>query len=433
MGTITPAPLYVTGVYGTNKVYDTTTSDPLNIGAAALAGVVPGDAGNVTLAGTPAGTFSTSQVGNGLPVGVSGYSITGPAASNYALQPISGLGANITPAPLSVAGVNASSKTYDGTNTATLNTSGANLTGVLGSDSVSLSVAGAAGTFSTSNAGNNLQVNASGFAIGGAQSGDYTLGQPSGLTANITPAPITALIVGNPTKVYDGSPSTTLSATNYTLVGFAPNQGASVPQSATASYAAPDAGTGVPITSTLVLSDFVANAGTNLSNYQLPATGAGTGTITQAPLTLALIGNPTKTYDSTTPAALTSANYSLSGFVAGQSATVTQTSGTYGAPNAGSEPVTAALTAANYTAGSGTNLNNYALPASATGAGTIQAAPLTVLNVSTTPQVYNGTTIDALTGATLSGTIYAATIRFLPPAPTLPARSATTAMPARTR
>jgi trimeric autotransporter adhesin len=407
MGTITAAPLYITGVYGTNKVYDTTTNDPLNIGAAALSGVVPGDSGNVTLTGTAAGTFSTSQVGNGLPVSVSGYSISGSAASNYSLQPISGLSANITPAPLSIAGVSANSKPYDGTNTATLNASGANLTGILGSDSVSLSVTGAAGTFSSSNVGNNLQVNANGFTIAGAQASDYALSQPSGLTANITPAPITALIIGNPTKVYDGSPSTTLTAANYTLVGFAPNQGASVPQSASASYATPDASTGVPITSTLVLSDFLANTGTNLSNYQLPTAGAGTGTITQAPLTLTLIGNPTKTYDGTATATLASANYNLSGFVGGQSATVTQTSGAYGAPNAGSQPVTAALTATNYTAGSGTNLNNYALPASAAGNGTIQPAPLAVVNVSTTPQVYNGTTVDALTGATLSGTVYA--------------------------
>jgi len=406
-GNITPAPLYVTGVYATNKVYDTTLNDPLNIGAEALAGIVGSDAGKVNLAGTAAGTFNTSQVGTSLPVAVSGLSLSGSASTNYTLEPISSLSANITPAPLSIVGVSANSKPYDGTNAATLNTSAETLNGILGSDTVTLSAASAAATFTSTNVGTNLSVNASGFAIAGAQSGDYVLAQPSGLTANITPAPVTALIIGNPTKVYDGSASTTLLASNYTLQGFAPSQGASVPQSATASYVAPDAGTGIAINSTLVLSDFSANAGTNLSNYLLPTTGTGAGTITQALLSVAIIGNPTKTYNDTAAATLTSGNYSLSGFVGTQSASVTQTSGTYASANAGTQTVTAALITGNYAAGSGTNLNNYALPATATGTGTIQQAPLNV-TVSTTPQVYNGTTIDALTGATLasSNTIY---------------------------
>ena len=179
-----------------------------------------------------------------------------------------------------------------------------------------------------------------------------------------------------------------------------------MPQSATASYTAPDAGTNVAIGSTLVLSDFVANTGTNLSNYALPTVGAGTGTITQAPVSVTLIGNPTKTYNGTQPASLTSANYSLSGFVGSQSASIDQTVGAYATPNAGSQSVTAALTQANYSAGSTTNLGNYALPASATGTGTINRASLTVIGVATTPQTYNGTTIDALTGGTLTGNTY---------------------------
>ena len=198
--------------------------------------------------------------------------------------------------------------------------------------------------------------------------------QPAGLSADITQAPITALIIGNPTKVYDGSASTTLTNANYTLLGFATvggvTQGAAVPQSATASYAAPDAGTGVAIGSTLVLSDFVANSGTNLSNYALPAIGAGTGTITQAPLSARLIGNPSKTYDDTATASLAAGNYALSGFVGSQSATVNQAAGTYASAEAGSQSVTAALTSANFSPASNTNLSNYALPASATGTGT---------------------------------------------------------------
>jgi filamentous hemagglutinin family protein len=409
-GNITPAPIYVTGVYATNKAYNTTSVDPLNTGSQALSGVVSSDAANVSLAGTPAGAFATTQVGIALPVSVSGLSIVGTAASNYTLQPIAGLAANITPAPLTITGVSANSKPYDGTTVSTLNTSSEALAGLYAGDAVTVSAAGAASAFTSMNVGSNLKVNASGFVISGAQSGDYALYQPAGLSADITQAPITALIIGNPTKVYDGSASTTLTNANYTLLGFATvggvTQGAAVPQSATASYAAPDAGTGVAIGSTLVLSDFVANSGTNLSNYALPAIGAGTGTITQAPLSARLIGNPSKTYDDTATASLAAGNYALSGFVGSQSATVNQAAGTYASAEAGSQSVTAALTSANFSPASNTNLSNYALPASATGTGTITRAPLTIVGVATTPQIYNGTTTDALTGATLTGTTY---------------------------
>ncbi|MGZ9713152.1 YDG domain-containing protein [Glaciimonas sp. GNP009] len=417
-GHITPAPLYVRGVLATDKVYNTTTADVLNTTNALLSGVVASDVANVTLVdGSASGTFSTASAGNNLAVSPTGFSLSGSAIGNYVLQPITGLAANITQASLSILGVTASNKSYDATNAATLNDASANLSGILtgsaGQDSVTLITSGATGTFGSVNIGNQLAVGASGFALAGAQAGNYVLSQPTGLTADITPAVITAVIIGNPTKSYDSSSSTTLTAANYTLSGFVAGQSAAVPQSATANYTSPDAGTNVSVASTLVLSDFVASAGTQLSNYALPPTAAGLGTITPAQLTAIIVGNPTKTYDNTTPAALTNTNFMLSGFVGSQGAAINQTVGTYGSANAGPESVSASLTANNFSTATGTNSNNYIFPVSAVGNGTITPAPLSVLHVSTTPRVYDGTTVDVLTGATLSGTVY------LPDAPIL--------------
>ncbi|MHB8415655.1 MAG: YDG domain-containing protein, partial [Acidiferrobacteraceae bacterium] len=407
MGTVTPASVYVTGVSATNKVYDTTTADSLSLGNAALSGVITADTGNVALVDSSAsGTFSTATVGSNIPVTPSGFSISGTAASNYALQPVTGLTADITPASLQVTNVIANNKPYDGSNSATLNTTSATLTGVLSNDAVTLSSSGANGTFGSVNVGNGLAVTTAGFGISGAQAQDYVLNQPGGLTADITPAVITATITGNPTKVYDATTSTTLTAGDYTLSGFAAGQGASLPQSASANYASANVGAGVGVTSTLVVSDFVANSGTNLSNYALPATGAGTGTITAAPITAVIIGDPTKAYNGTTLATLTGSEFQLAGFVGPQDATVNQTVGTYVSPNAGPESVSASLAAGNFTGVSGTILSNYSLPASATGNGDITPAPLSVINVQTTNRTYNGTTLDALTGATLTGTTY---------------------------
>ena len=98
----------------------------------------------------------------------------------------------ITPKALTVSGVAASNKVYDGTTTATIT---ASLQGVADGDSVQLT-APAAG-FDTKDAGTGKAVTiAAGgsFVISGADAGNYTLTQPtvSGLTADITPATLTA-------------------------------------------------------------------------------------------------------------------------------------------------------------------------------------------------------------------------------------------------
>lgn len=103
----------------------------------------------------------------------------------------------ITPKALTVSGVAASNKVYDGTTTATIT---ASLQGVADGDSVQLTAPAA--DFDTKDAGTGKAVTiAAGgsFVISGADATNYTLTQPtvSNLTADITPATLTAL--GNQT------------------------------------------------------------------------------------------------------------------------------------------------------------------------------------------------------------------------------------------
>ncbi len=395
-GLITQAPLSILGVSAQNKTYDATTAATLLTSSAQLFGVVGSD--NVSLSSSGAsGVFASANAASSIPVSASGFSISGTDAANYQLFQPTGLVGTIYRAPVSMTGVSALDKFYDSTTGATLNSGSAALSGVLSIDSgqVGLDASAAAAAFSTVNVGNHLTVTASGFSLNGTQAANYALSQPAGLTADINPKPLTANIIGNPTKVYDGSTSTTLRAANYQLTGFVTGQGATLPQSANAQYMSPDAGTQT-IQSTLAASDFFANSGTNLSNYALPATGSGTGTITPVPLSASIIGNPTKSYDSTTNAMLNSSNYALSGFVSGQSATVTQTTGLYNLADAGTRSVSATLAAGDFTAGGSTNLNNYVLPSSATGIGTVNKAPLQVVSVYGTDRAYNGGYADTL-------------------------------------
>jgi hypothetical protein len=404
LGNITQAPLFITGVYAGNKVYDTNTSDSLNVTSAGLAGLVASDVGNVTLGTSTSGTFAQSNVGTGIAVTANGFSISGSASSNYSLQPISGLTATITPATLTIAGVTAADKIYDGTTSDALNTGSALLQGVLGSDNVTLSTGGAQGTFSTANVGSNLAVSASGFTLGGTADGNYVLTQPGNLTANITPRPLTAVITGSPTKIYDGTNSATLTASDYTLNGFVGGQGASIPQSATANYATPNAGTGLGVQSTLVVSDFVANSGTLLSNYILPTSASGSNGVI-SPYVLNLSG--TRVYDAGTDAAgnLFGTLTGLNGdtfTVSGQGSVSSKNVGSYTGTGSttGSQPFnldTLGLVA-NGSTGSGTDLTgNYTL-VGGTDKLTITQATLIVTGTTVDTKTYDGTTTATLGG-----------------------------------
>jgi hypothetical protein len=137
-----------------------------------------------------------------------------------------------------------------------------------------------------------------------------------------------------------------------------------------ASYASKDAGSRT-VTATLTPPDYLADAGTALSNYILPTLVTGPGTIDPAPLSITIVGNPTKAYDGNNSASLGPSNFEVDGFVAGEGATVTETNGTYSSSDAGTRTVTADLDAGDFDPNSNTLMSNYIIPSPVTGVGTI--------------------------------------------------------------
>src|SRR5439155_24474923 len=144
------------------------------------------------------------------------------------------------------------------------------------------------------------------------------------------------------------------------------------------------------------------------ANYVLSGSGTGSITINKAALTASIIGNPTKPYDGITSATLTSANFSLTPLVTGESITVTKTSGTYNSKDvATAATVTASLAAGDFTAGAGTQLGNYVLPASASGPGHITAKNLTISGAPANNKQEDGnaTATVSFSGAALVGVV----------------------------
>ena len=117
--------LTVTGSTAAAKVYDGTTAEPLGgtaafLPAEALGSGSPSDGkpytgDTITIGGTATGTFAAKDVGTALAVTVTGVTVGGANSSNYTVTQQTGLTANITPKALTVTGLTAAAKVYDGT------------------------------------------------------------------------------------------------------------------------------------------------------------------------------------------------------------------------------------------------------------------------------------------------------------------------------
>ena len=161
----------ITGIEAASKVYDGTTNATLKSDAAALAGLVSGDAVAVT---GGSGSFSDKNVGKAKPVTVTGLALIGADAGNYTLVATgSSATADITQASISaITGIQAASRVYDGTTLATLNTSAAVLSGLMGDDKVAVS--GGSGNFGDKNVGTAKPVRVAGITLTGADAGNYS-------------------------------------------------------------------------------------------------------------------------------------------------------------------------------------------------------------------------------------------------------------------
>jgi hypothetical protein len=106
----------------------------------------------------------------------------------------------VSPKALPVTGITANDKAYDGSTTATLNTTNAQLSGVLSADTgnVTLVTSAVTATFSDPSVGTNKLVTISGLTLSGSAAGNYILIQPT-TTADIIPN--ARLIIESPSLV----------------------------------------------------------------------------------------------------------------------------------------------------------------------------------------------------------------------------------------
>ncbi|WP_421446595.1 YDG domain-containing protein, partial [Agrobacterium tumefaciens] len=182
----------------------------------------------------------------------------------------------ITPKALTIVGMSAVSKTYDGTTRASV--TGGSIAGLVGSQT--LGVTGLTVNFSDANVGQGKSVIATGTTLvnggNGGLASNYTMANPTGFTANITPKTLTLSGLSAADKTYDGTTGATLSGG--VLSGLVSGQTLSL-SGLSGAFADKNAG----INKTVSLSGASLSDGTGLaSNYVLNAPTNLTASINKA-------------------------------------------------------------------------------------------------------------------------------------------------------
>ena len=395
IGIITPATVTASLTGAVGKTYDGTAVATLSGATYTLGGVLGADSVSVT--GPATGTYASRDVATGINVtSDTGLVLSGAQATDYMLgsPTASGLIGSITAATLTVSLTGTVSKVYDMTTAATLVNANYNLGGIFGSDAVSV-VGPTTGTYASKDVATGISVTSStGLSLSGAQAGDYMLGSTTatGNIGAITPATVTASLVGSTTKTYDSTTTATLNGSNYNLGGVLGNDVVSVSGPATGTYAAKDVASGISVTSATGLSLSGAQAG----DYVLGDTTAtgNIGAITPATLTPTLTGSVTKNYDGTPVATLSTSNFSLGGLFGNDAPGVNSTAA-YSTQNVGTnELVTVSAisltgpTAVDYQISGGNLSANI---------GTIAAAPLAIS--ANSPTIAPGDALPAFTAS----------------------------------
>ena len=301
-------------------------------------------------------------------------------------------GAVIKPRVLTMSGVAAQSKTYDGTTAADISKFHATLNNVVSGEESLVTATATGATYNSKDVRAANTVNYTGVALGGTGAGNYTLAASTAQGAGgITAKQLNLALTSGARfdKTYDGNANVTQTltkGTNYSLTGFIGTEGTGIAlASSTGTYSDKNAAANKTVTfNGLTLT------GTGAGNYTLDKTAfTGIGTIAPRALTLGAVAAQTKTYDGTTAADASKFGAVLNNAIAGDKVTATATGAAYNSKNV------AAASTIDYTgvALSGAEAGNYSLAATtAQGTGTISRRALTIGTVTAQSKTYDGTT-----------------------------------------
>jgi len=261
--------------------------------------------------------------------------------SQYDQAPSVNQSLTIDPKTLTITGAAAAGKVYDGTTDTSFTGS---LEGVMSGDTVSFD---GAANFDTPSVANGKTVTAAATLTGNAAVvANYSLQQPTGLTADVTVRTLTIGSAAATNKIYDGTTVATISGTLQNVVS-----GDDVNFDGVGIFDTANIGTAIPVTANIGLT------GTTAANYTLTQPTGLSADIAVRTLTISGLTADNKTYDQTTNATL-SGTAVLMTVVSGDDVTLIGTPvATFDTPDAGTGK-TVTVTGVSLT---GTSIGNYTL------------------------------------------------------------------------
>ncbi|MDH6232250.1 filamentous hemagglutinin family protein [Mesorhizobium soli] len=376
----------ITGITAANKTYDGTAGATLDTSGAGFSGMIAGDSLAVA---TGTGTFGDKNAGTGKTVGISGLTLGGVDALNYALASTTATTtATIAKAALSISGFTVANKIYDGNTTATITNAGT-LSGVVSGENVSFTYGSA--SFSDKNAGAGKTVTLGGIALTGVDMGNYTIAATGTTTADITKAVISSITgITAANRTYDGTTVATLDASDAGFSGIISGDDLMV-ASATGTFADKNAGSGKAVNI-----NGLSLGGVDAGNYTLADTTAATTADIAKAVISAITGITAadKTYDGTIAATLDMSGVGFTGMVAGDNLEVARATGAFSDKNAG---LGKTINIAGLSLG-GADAGNYALAdtTAATTADITKATISAITGITAGNKTYDGTTAVVL-------------------------------------
>lgn len=267
------------GIYGTPLTYRITGSNAPT--AYSVSGTLPPglsfDVATQTISGTASrpGIYETTIVAT---------NASGSGATILTLD--------LRRAELTVEGATATSRVYNGSRTAALNTTGSTLVGLIPSDAgnVALVTSGAVGLFDSADAGQNRIVTVTGLALAGAGADNYRVVAPD-LVASIARAPLNVDGITAANRTFNGTTGAGVSVANAKPRGLVPGDSVNF-VSASGRFLNPGAGVAKPVEITEVVL-----SGSSSANY-VPVPSPVTADIIPAVATITL-SNLLQSFDAT--------------------------------------------------------------------------------------------------------------------------------------
>ncbi|MEI7613899.1 MAG: YDG domain-containing protein, partial [Betaproteobacteria bacterium] len=298
--TVNPLAITVAAIAAASSTYGSAVAP----GAVNLSGVIGSDVATTTASITNPVYSTSGSVAAGAYAQSASTTITGTDKANYTLAAFSTNGSNYTVSPLnlSVTGPSASSKTYDAATAATLTGTAS----VSASTNDLVSVGGtASASFASANAGTGIAITVAGYTLSGLDAANYSVVQPTGLTANITRAPLTITANSDVKFVTTADNVETYNGVNYTGLVGGELSSVVTPGTVTRTGMGASSGSGDAANTYPVV---LVPSGYSASNYTISFAN-GDYTIVPAKQLLVNVANTTAVYGATPSYSITSAQY----------------------------------------------------------------------------------------------------------------------------